>query len=88
VKIQEAEASRDEQFQSIIVELKTLKAEERRLQRAYGKLRRSPTSLTRFWSDLVALRNRADRLDAVLDPTPERRGAFKIADAAMGQLCA
>jgi hypothetical protein len=89
VRIQKS-APRDEFLESITFELKTLKAEERRLQRAHGKVRRSPMLLTQFWNEMVALRQRADRLDAALDPIPLRqpRNAGKTAFAAMENLCA
>jgi hypothetical protein len=90
VKIQERVATRDKYCQSIIVELKGLKAEEHRLHCAYPKLRRSPMLMTQFWADVVALRNRAERLEAFLDPVSQREHWFaaETAGSAIGKICA
>jgi hypothetical protein len=84
---QESDAVRDE---AIITELETLRAEEDRLRRAYANLSRRPALMARFWMDLVALRNRADSLEAVLNTTPPRpcRHAARPYRAAIGTLCA
>ena len=58
-----------EDFDTVLLqELKILKKGERRLQQLFPKLRSQPQLRDRFLLELTAVRQRADRLSAVLDP--------------------
>lgn len=59
----------DEYFEQVLVaEVKSLKRDEGRLKRLYPKLRNQPKLQERFQLELAELRQRLDRLDAVLNP--------------------
>jgi hypothetical protein len=74
-------AVRDEDFETVIAELEALRAEEDRLIRLYSRLSRRPKLRTRFWTDVTALRSRAERLDSIL-------GQIAPAGLSAEQLCA
>ena len=60
---------RSEDFEAMLVEeLKILKNGERHLQRLFPKLRSQPQLRDYFLLELSAVRQRADRLNAVLNP--------------------
>ena len=62
-------APREDDFDAILVaELKTLRDGERRLQRLFSRLRKQPQLRDRFLMELAAIQQRAERLDAVLNP--------------------
>lgn len=64
--------SGSEDFDTVLLqELKILKNSERRLQRLFPKLRSQPQLRDYFLLELTAVRQRADRLSAVLDPLCE-----------------
>lgn len=66
--------NRADDFDAILAEeLAYLRAGERRLQQMYRKLQSTPKLIDRFKSDLAEMRQRVDRLHAVLNPT----GAFR-----------
>jgi len=72
--------TRADDFEMIVAEeLAYLRAGEKRLQQMYCRLHSSPQLLDRFKSDLAEMRQRVDRLHAVLNPF----GAFGRASAAM-----
>jgi len=60
---------RAKDFDSVLVEeLKILKQGERRLQQLFPRLRLEPQLRDYFLLELTAVRQRADRLNAVLNP--------------------
>jgi len=62
-------APREDDFDAILVaELKTLRDGERHLQRLFSRLRSQPQLRDRFLMELAAIQQRAERLDAVLNP--------------------
>lgn len=90
MKTQKSAAISDAYFESVIAELEALRTEEHRLIRLYRRLRRYPRQTMRFLMDLAALRDRTDRLDSILDPTPQRqsRDAGPALRAQVVQPCA
>lgn len=59
----------EDDFDAVLVaELKTLRDGEKRLQRLFPKLRTHPHLRDRFLLELAAINERAQRLDAVLNP--------------------
>lgn len=61
--------TRDDDFETIVAEeLEYLRAGERRLQQMYRRLKTKPQLMDRFKSDLAEMRQRVDRLYAVLNP--------------------
>jgi hypothetical protein len=64
-----AAAAREDDFDAILVaELETLRDGERRLQRLFSRLPNQPQLRDRFLMELAAIQQRAERLDAVLNP--------------------
>jgi len=62
-------AAREDDLDAILIaELETLRDGERRLQRLFPKLRNQPQLRERFLMELAAIEQRAERLDAVLNP--------------------
>lgn len=62
-------AAREDDFDAVLVaELVTLRDGERRLQRLFSRLRSQPQLRNRFLMELAAIEQRAERLDAVLNP--------------------
>jgi division protein CdvB (Snf7/Vps24/ESCRT-III family) len=62
-------AAREDDFDAILVaELETLRDGERRLQRLFSRLRKQPQLRDRFLMELATIQQRAERLDAVLNP--------------------
>ena len=62
-------ATREDDFDAMLVaELKTLRDREQHLQQLFSRLKRQPQLRDRFLVDLAALRQRTERLDAVLNP--------------------
>ena len=67
--MQQIRTHRSEDFDAVLVEeLKILKNGERHLQQLFSKLRSQPQLRDYFLLELTAVRQRADRLDAVLNP--------------------
>jgi hypothetical protein len=90
MRIQKSSATREEYFAGIVAELQALKTEEHRLIHLYPRLRRRPKLRTRFLMDLANLRDRADRLNSILDPIPKLQdsAAAQTVAAQVEQLCA
>jgi len=66
--------SRQDDFDAIVAaELEYLRAGEKRLQQMYRRLKTAPQLVERFKSDLAEMRQRVERLHAVLNPF----GAFE-----------
>ena len=62
-------ASREDDFDAVLIaELETLRDGERRLQRLFSRLPSQPQLRDRFLMELAAIQQRAERLDAVLNP--------------------
>jgi hypothetical protein len=82
------ETANCEDFETALVEeLRILKTGERRLQRLYPRLRSQPQLREYFLLELAEVRQRADRLNAVLNPTciadlPESYAAPTLSPAA------
>jgi hypothetical protein len=67
--MQRISTPRAKDFDSVLVEeLKILKQGERRLQQLFPRLRLEPQLRDYFLLELTAVRQRADRLNAVLNP--------------------
>jgi len=64
----------------LVAELETLRKGERRLERLYSKMGTKPHLREQFLNQLAEIRQRADRLDAVLNPfsTIERMPSHSI----------
>jgi hypothetical protein len=63
---------------ALVVELEELRKSEKALQKMYPRLKSKPQLRTQFLRQLVAMQQRAHRLDAVLNPI----GALKFAPPA------
>ena len=80
--------SRAKDFDSVLVEeIEILKQGERRLQQLFPRLRLEPQLRDYFLLELTAVRQRADRLNAVLNPVcvgdlPARCGTSTVSPAA------
>ena len=62
-------AAREDDFDAILVaELETLRDGERHLQRLFSRLGSQPQLRDRFLMELATVQQRAERLDAVLNP--------------------
>jgi hypothetical protein len=62
-------AAREDDFDAILVaELETLRDGEKRLQRLFSRLPSQPQLRDRFLLELATVQQRAERLDAVLNP--------------------
>ncbi len=61
--------TRQDDFDAVLVaELEALRSGEQRLRRLYPQLQGCPQLRESFLRDLAAIQQRADRLDAVLNP--------------------
>ncbi len=70
----------DQDFDELLVaELETLRAGEQRLECLYSKLRLQPQLRELFLQELAEVRQRADRLEAVLNPLEAFHPASQIA---------
>lgn len=64
-----ATATRQEDFDTVVLfELETLRKSEKRLERLFRKLQRKPHLRESFLAELSEVRQRTDRLHAVLNP--------------------
>jgi len=62
-------AMQEDDFDAVLVaELESLREGEKRLQRMFPKLRTHPHLRDRFLLELATINERAERLDAVLNP--------------------
>jgi ferritin-like metal-binding protein YciE len=75
MKALRATPSQDEFENALMSELEELRKSEKALQKMYPRLKSKPQLRTQFLRQLVAMQQRAHRLDAVLNPV----GALKFA---------
>ncbi|HLG99375.1 MAG TPA: hypothetical protein VKX49_23900 [Bryobacteraceae bacterium] len=77
--MQRQQTSDSGDFEAVLIEeIEILKNSERRLQRLYPHLRTQPQLRDYFLMELSAVRQRADRLNAVLNPLATRTAAAVV----------
>lgn len=81
MKAVNATPSPDEFDNVLVAELEQLRKTEKSLQRLYPQLKSKPQLRTRFVQQLAEMQQRAQRLDAVLNPVSSLRFAPQFVSA-------